>query len=445
LELSVQYNIFGTDGVRGRANEGLISPDAVMRLAVAVTNYYRERHRDRAADHTFTVVIGKDTRLSGYMLEPALTAGFIAAGANVILLGPIPTPGVAYMTKSLRADLGVVISASHNPYHDNGIKFFNANGFKVSAEDEEGISAAFGHPPTLTKTEFMGKAWRLDDAAGRYVEFTKGSFPKELDLSGMKVVVDTANGAAYKVAPQVLWEFGAEVIKIGNSPDGLNINDRCGVMDTSYLQEEVLKHNACIGIAFDGDADRVAVVDETGALIDGDYLIATIATSWLSSGKLRGKAVVATIMTNLAMERYLNTIGLTLVRTDVGDKYVVQKMLEIGANVGGEQSGHIIAGDYSTTGDGIISALQILAYIKSRNVQASAIRELYTPCPNIIKNIPLDLSCSLDRYKEAGERVVGRAGRVIVRKSGTEQLVRVLIEAESSDLVNAAASAVCSV
>ncbi|MDR2458474.1 MAG: phosphoglucosamine mutase [Holosporales bacterium] len=439
----MSHNIFGTDGVRGRANEGLITPDSAMRLAVAVTSYYQRKCHSKEADYKFTVVIGKDTRLSGYMLEPALTSGFIAAGANVILLGPIPTPGVAYMTKSLRANLGVVISASHNPYHDNGIKFFNADGFKVTMEDEDGISNAYWQPLTLTKTEFMGKAWRLDDAAGRYVEFTKGSFPKELNLSGMKIVVDTANGAAYKVAPQVLWEFGADIIKIGNTPDGLNINDGYGVMDTSRLQEEVLKHKACIGIAFDGDADRVAIVDETGELIDGDYLISTIATSWLNSGRLRGNAVVATIMTNLAMERYLDSIGINLVRTDVGDKHVMQKMIEIGANVGGEQSGHIITGDYSTTGDGIVSALQILAYLKSMGVQASTIKKLYTPCPSIIKNIPLDLSCSLDKYREAGERIVGHAGRIIVRKSGTEQFVRVLIEATSTDLVNAAATAVC--
>jgi phosphoglucosamine mutase len=414
-----------------------------MRLAVAVINYYRAKYSDRSANHKFTVVIGKDTRLSGYMLEPALTAGFIAVGANVILLGPIPTPGVAYMTKSLRADLGVVISASHNPYHDNGIKFFNADGFKVPMEDEAGISESYWQPQPLTKTEFMGKAWRLDDAAGRYVEFAKSSFPKELNLSGMKIVVDTANGAAYKVAPQVLWEFGADVVKIGNSPDGLNINDGCGVMDISHLQEEVLKHNACIGIAFDGDADRVAIVDETGEPIDGDYLIATIATSWLSSGRLRGNVVVATIMTNLAMEKYLNSIGINLVRTDVGDKHVMHKMIELGANVGGEQSGHIITANYSTTGDGIVSALQILAYIKARGVQVSSIKKMYTPCPNIIKNIPLDASCSLDKYREVGEQIVGHAGRVIVRKSGTEQLVRVLIEAESTELVNAAATAVC--
>ncbi|MDR1365298.1 MAG: phosphoglucosamine mutase [Holosporales bacterium] len=438
----MRHNIFGTDGLRGKANEGFITPDAVMRLAVSATNYCRNTYV-KADDHKFTVVIGKDTRLSGYMLEPALTAGFIAAGANVMLLGPIPTPGVAYMTKSLRADLGIVISASHNPYHDNGIKFFNAEGFKISVEDEIGISTAFEQPQVLTRTELMGKAWRLDDAAGRYVEFAKSSFPREMDLSGMKIVVDTANGAAYKVAPQVFWEFGADVIKIGNSPDGLNINDRCGVMDTSLLRDEVLRRKACIGIALDGDADRVVIIDETGELIDGDYLIAAIATSWQRSGRLRGDAVVATVMTNLAMERYLNSIGIGLVRTDVGDKHVVQKMLEIGTNIGGEQSGHIIPGDHSMTGDGIVSALQILAYIKANGAQASSIRKLYTPCPSVIKNIPLTSSRSLDEYRNAGEKIVGNSGRIIVRKSGTEPLVRILIEAESVCALNAAVAAIC--
>lgn len=415
-----------------------------MKLAVSAANYYSEAKR-KTAGSKFTVVIGKDTRLSGYMLEPALTAGFIAAGANVMLLGPIPTPGVAFITKSLRADLGVVISASHNPYQDNGIKFFNADGFKITVDDEMKISDMFWGQQKLTQTETMGKAWRLDGAAGRYVEFAKRSFPRELSLAGMKIAVDTANGAAYKVAPQVLWELGADVIKVGNSPDGLNINKGCGVVDTTRLQKAVLDSGACIGIALDGDADRVAIVDETGNMIDGDYLLAAIATSWQRTEKLQGNTVVATIMSNLGMERYLNSIGLNLVRTDVGDKYVLQKMLEIGANIGGEQSGHIIPIDYSSTGDGIVAALQILAYIRTEGIRASSIRNLYTPLPNMMRSIPIDSCQSLERCRELGESIVGQAGRVIIRKSGTEPVVRILIEAESADLVNSAVAALCGV
>ena len=431
-------NIFGTDGIRSKANTGYITPENVMKLAISVTNYYKSINH-KSVNNKFTVVIGKDTRLSGYMLEPALTAGFIAAGANVDLLGPIPTPGVAFMTRSLRADLGVVISASHNPYYDNGIKFFNSNGFKISQKDELEISRIFNSEQILSSSENMGKARRIDDSAGRYVEFVKSSFPKNLSLSGLKIVVDTANGAAYKIAPQIFWELGAEIIKIGDNPNGININQDCGATHTELLQKSVLENKADIGIALDGDADRLIVVDELGNVVDGDYIIAAIAKNWKESEKLRGINIVTTTMTNLAMEKYLNSIGLNLIRSDVGDKYVLQKMLEIGANIGGEKSGHIIPIDFSTTGDGCVSALQILAYIKKSGIKTSDIRKLYDPYPQIMKNIPkiLDLNDSkIINFVNNVENILKRKGRVIIRKSGTEPITRIMIEAETEKDIN---------
>lgn len=431
-------NIFGTDGIRSKANTGYITPENVMKLAISVTNYYKSINH-KSVNNKFTVVIGKDTRLSGYMLEPALTAGFIAAGANVDLLGPIPTPGVAFMTRSLRADLGVVISASHNPYYDNGIKFFNSNGFKISQKDELEISRIFNSEQILSSSENMGKARRIDDAAGRYVEFVKSSFPKNLSLSGLKIVVDTANGAAYKIAPQIFWELGAEIIKIGDNPNGININQDCGATHTELLQKSVLENKADIGIALDGDADRLIVVDELGNVVDGDYIIAAIAKNWKESEKLRGSNIVTTTMTNLAMEKYLNSIGLNLIRSDVGDKYVLQKMLEIGANIGGEKSGHIIPIDFSTTGDGCVSALQILAYIKKSGIKTSDIRKLYDPYPQIMKNIPkiLDLKDSkIINFVNNVENILKGKGRIIIRKSGTEPITRIMIEAETEKDIN---------
>lgn len=431
-------NIFGTDGIRSKANTGYITPENVMKLAISVTNYYKSINH-KSVNNKFTVVIGKDTRLSGYMLEPALTAGFIAAGANVDLLGPIPTPGVAFMTRSLRADLGVVISASHNPYYDNGIKFFNSNGFKISQKDELEISRIFNSEQILSSSENMGKARRIDDAAGRYVEFVKSSFPKNLSLSGLKIVVDTANGAAYKIAPQIFWELGAEIIKIGDNPNGININQDCGATHTELLQKSVLENKADIGIALDGDADRLIVVDELGNVVDGDYIIAAIAKNWKESEKLRGINIVTTTMTNLAMEKYLNSIGLNLIRSDVGDKYVLQKMLEIGANIGGEKSGHIIPIDFSTTGDGCVSALQILAYIKKSGIKTSDIRKLYDPYPQIMKNIPkiLDLNDSkIINFVNNVENILKGKGRIIIRKSGTEPITRIMIEAETEKDIN---------
>jgi len=431
-------NIFGTDGIRNRANEGYITPENVMKLAISVVNYYQSINH-QSVNNKFTVVIGKDTRLSGYMLEPSLTAGFVAAGANVDLLGPIPTPAVAFMTRSLRADLGVVISASHNPYYDNGIKFFNSSGFKISQKDELEISKIFNSKQTLSSTENMGKARRIDDAAGRYVEFVKSSFPKKLSLSGLKIVVDTANGAAYKIAPQIFWELGAEVIKIGDNPNGININQDCGATHTELLQENVLENKADLGIALDGDADRLIVVDELGEVVDGDYLIAAIAKDWKESGKLRGNNIVTTTMTNFAMEEYLNSTGLNLIRSDVGDKYVLQKMLEIGANIGGEKSGHIIPIDFSTTGDGCVSALQILAYIKKSEIRTSDIRKLYTPYPQIMKNIPQILDLNDVKVVDIINKlkvILKDKGRIIIRKSGTEPITRIMLEAKNEKDIN---------
>ena len=429
----MMQNIFGTDGVRGKANEGYITPKNAMELAVSVINYYADTEH-KSVNSKFTVVIGKDTRLSGYMLEPALTAGFIAAGADVILLGPIPTPAVAFMTRSLRADLGVVISASHNPYYDNGIKFFNSNGFKITEEEEIKISEIFHNHPKLISTEFMGKARRLDDAQGRYVEFVKSSFPKNFSLAGLKIALDTANGAAYKIAPQILWELGAEIIHIGNEPDGLNINQDCGATHTELLRETVIAHKADIGIALDGDADRLIIVDEQGEVVDGDYLIASISNSWKGANKLRGNTVVATIMSNMGMEKYLNSIGLNLVRTDVGDKFVIQKMLEIDANIGGEKSGHIIPIDYSSTGDGCISALQVLVFLQKEKNKSSEIRNLYKPYPQIMMNVPKILDLNLPQISDcinAINNMLCDSGRIVVRKSGTEPVTRVMIEAQS--------------
>ncbi len=432
------FNIFGTDGIRNKANVGYITPENVMKLAISVVNYYKSINH-KSVNNKFTVVIGKDTRLSGYMLEPALTAGFVAAGANVDLLGPIPTPGVAFMTRSLRADLGVVISASHNPYYDNGIKFFNSSGFKISQKDELEISEMFNSKQVLSSSENMGKARRIEDAAGRYVEFVKSSFPKNLSLSGLKIVVDTANGAAYKIAPQIFWELGAEIIKIGDNPNGININQDCGATHTEALQKYVLENKADMGIALDGDADRLIVVDELGKVVDGDYIIAAIAKDWKESGKLKGNNIVATTMSNLAMEKYLNSISLNLIRSDVGDKYVLQKMIEIGANIGGEKSGHIIPIDFSTTGDGCVSALQILAYIKKSGTKTSDIRKMYTPYPQIMKNIPriLDLNDpKIVSLINEVENILKDKGRIIIRKSGTEPITRIMIESENEKLID---------
>ena len=428
-------NIFGTDGVRGEANSGYITPENAVKLAICAVNYYVNNDH-KTVNSKFTVVIGKDTRLSGYMLEAALTAGFIAAGADVILLGPIPTPAVAFITRSLRADLGCVISASHNPYQDNGIKFFKSNGFKISPDDEVKISELFFNDQKLATPHNMGKAIRLKDAPGRYVEFIKSSFPRNSGLFGMKIVVDTANGAAYKVAPQVLWERGAEIIEIGHNPDGLNINQGCGATDTLLLQKIVLETKADIGIALDGDADRIIIVDEKGDVLDGDYVLAAIATSWKNSGRLLGKKVVATKMSNTGLAEYLESIGLELVRCDIGDKYVIEKMLEIQSNLGGEKSGHIIPIDYASTGDGMIAALQVLLYLQKTGIKASSIKNLYKNYPQVFKNVKTDETLSTDKIKELTESIekdiLKNEGRLLIRKSGTENIMRIMLESKNT-------------
>jgi len=427
--------LFGTDGIRGKANSEPMTPETALTVAMAAGQVLRR------GEHRHMVVIGKDTRLSGYMIEPALTAGFIARGMDVMLVGPLPTPAVAMLTRSLRADLGVVVSASHNPFEDNGIKLFGADGYKLSDEIEAEIEALV-HSGAIDRVppDELGRAKRLDDAGGRYIEFVKASFPKGLRLDGLKIVVDCANGAAYKVAPTVLWELGAEVIPLGVAPDGFNINRDCGTTSTTAMRHAVTARGAHLGIALDGDSDRLLVVDERGELLDGDQLMALIATRWQRAQALRGGAVVATVMSNLGLERYLRGLGLALVRTAVGDRYVVEEMRRRGANLGGEQSGHIILGDHSTTGDGLIASLQVLAAIVETRAPASAVCGVFTPVPQRLLNLRVENAAALEAksVRQAiadGERRLGERGRLLVRKSGTEPLIRIMAESEDEGLV----------
>ncbi|NQW54986.1 MAG: phosphoglucosamine mutase [Rhodospirillales bacterium] len=433
-------SLFGTDGVRGRANTAPMTAEMAMRIGMAAGQVFRRgAHRNRA-------VIGKDTRLSGYMLEQALTAGFLSVGVDVFLLGPIPTPAVGFLTRSMRADVGVMISASHNPYEDNGIKLFGPDGFKLSDAVESDIQALVMAPSDLILAEAaaIGRAQRLDDVQGRYIEAVKASAPRGLDLSALKVVVDCANGAAYKVAPTVLVELGAQVIRVGVSPDGFNINGNCGSTHPGVLQEQVVAHHAHIGIGLDGDADRVILVDESGAVIDGDQLMATIADQWMQSGLLSGGGVVATVMSNLGLERYLDGRGLKLVRTQVGDRYVLERMRADGYNLGGEQSGHIIMTDHATTGDGLMAALQALSALNRSGRPASELFRAFQPVPQLLKNVRVaDASAALAAVSvveaiASAEARLGKSGRILVRKSGTEPLIRVMAEGDDSDLVRSA-------
>ncbi len=429
--------LFGTDGVRGTANREPITARTALELALAAGAQFRRGH------HRHRVVIGKDTRLSGYMLEPALTAGFISMGMDVVLLGPLPTPAVAMLTRSLRADLGVVISASHNPFQDNGIKLFGPDGYKLSDEVEATIEAKMqAKSAPLAESEALGRARRLDDAGGRYIEFVKNSFPKGLTLEGLKVVVDCANGAAYRVAPTVLWELGAEVISLGVDPDGTNINRDCGATAPTTMCEAVIAHGADLGIALDGDADRLILADEKGQILDGDQLMALVARSWAASGRLSGAAIVATVMSNLGLERYLTGLGLSLHRTPVGDRYVVERMRAGGFNVGGEQSGHIILSDYVTTGDGLIAALQVLAVLVASGKPASETGRLFAPLPQRLRSLrfdaatkPLDARAVKEAIRSA-EAALGIGGRLLIRKSGTEPVIRVMAEGEDEKLVH---------
>ncbi len=428
---------FGTDGIRGTANSDPMTAETALTVGMAAGRYFLR------GDHQHRVLIGKDTRLSCYMIENALTAGFTSVGMDVILVGPMPTPAVAMLTRSLRADLGVMISASHNPYHDNGIKLFGPDGYKLSDEAELEIEGMMVNKADLdlAAPDSLGRAQRLDDAQGRYIEFAKSSFPKHLRLDGLKIVIDCANGAGYKVAPTVLWELEAEVIRIGDDPDGFNINRDCGSTASDYLRSQVVMHNADIGIALDGDADRLVICDENGELIDGDQLMALIAQTWQTQQRLRGGGLVATVMSNLGMERYIEGLGLKLERTKVGDRYVVEHMRQHGYNLGGEQSGHIILDDFVTTGDGLIAALQALAVVVEADRPVSEICRVFDALPQILQNVryangsPLDLA-DVQTAIDNGRRRLGNQGRLLIRPSGTEPLIRVMGEGEDESLVH---------
>ncbi len=427
---------FGTDGIRGTANSEPMTAATALRLAMAAGLHFRR------GDHRHRAVIGKDTRLSGYMIEPALTAGFVSMGMDVTLVGPMPTPAVAMLTRSLRADLGVVISASHNPYSDNGIKFFGPDGCKLSDDIEIAIENHMdnGVAAHLVTPEALGRAMRLDDAPGRYIEFAKNTFPKGLRLDGLKVVVDCAQGAAYNVAPTVLWELGSDLVPMSVAPDGFNINAGCGAAHPEAMCQAVVAHGADIGIALDGDADRVLMADENGKLIDGDQLMALIAEYWRRSNRLKGGGVVATVMSNLGLERYIEGLGLELVRTKVGDRYVVEHMRAHGYNLGGEQSGHIVLSDYMTTGDGLIAALQVLSVIVNSGRPASEVARLFEPVPQLLRNVRVNGGNPLEAKKvkravEDGEARLADSGRLLIRPSGTEPLVRVMAEGDDESLI----------
>ncbi|WP_300974294.1 phosphoglucosamine mutase [Sphingomonas sp. LHG3406-1] len=433
---------FGTDGIRGLTNTEPMTAAIALKVGQAAgAHFLRGSHRHR-------VVIGKDTRLSGYMVESALVAGFTSVGMDVVLLGPMPTPAVAMLTRSMRADLGVMISASHNPFADNGIKLFGPDGYKLSDEDELAIEALLEREVELVEAGRIGRAKRIDDARGRYVHFAKSTFPERLRLDGLKIVVDCANGAAYHVAPDALWELGAEVISLGVQPNGTNINDECGSTHPELLQETVVASGADIGLALDGDADRLIVVDETGKVIDGDQLMALIALDQQRQGLLRGDGVVATVMSNLGLERRLSEAGLKLHRTKVGDRYVLEGMRETGCNVGGEQSGHIILADHATTGDGLVAGLQILAALVAQEKAASMLLNQFEPVPQLLRNVrfqggaPLDEPAVRASIADAERQLDGR-GRLVIRKSGTEPLIRVMAEGDDAAEVDAVVARIC--
>jgi len=433
---------FGTDGIRGATNTGAMTAAMAMKVGMAAGSHFLR------GDHKHRVVIGKDTRLSGYMLESALVAGFTAVGMDVVMTGPLPTPAIAMLTQTMRADLGVMISASHNPFADNGIKLFGPDGYKLSDADEEAIEALIDGDVPLVPSPQIGRARRIDDAAGRYIHFAKSTFPTDLRLDGMKVVIDCANGAGYKVAPDALWELGAEVIAIGVTPNGTNINDRVGSTAPETLSETVVASGADIGIALDGDADRLIVVDEKGRVIDGDQLMATIAAGWARRGRLAGGGLVATVMSNLGLERHLAAQGLGLIRTKVGDRHVLEAMRARGFNVGGEQSGHIILADYATTGDGLIAALQVLAEVKRAGAPASEVLHRFDPLPQLLKNVrfaggkPLEADSVRAVIAEAEAELKGR-GRLVIRPSGTEPVIRVMAEGDDAAQVERLVDAIC--
>ncbi|WP_273461951.1 phosphoglucosamine mutase [Sandarakinorhabdus limnophila] len=433
---------FGTDGIRGLTNSPPMTAAIALKLGQAAGRHFLR------GSHTHRVVIGKDTRLSGYMMETALVAGFTSVGMDVTLLGPMPTPAVAMLTRSMRADIGVMISASHNPFHDNGIKLFGPDGYKLSDDDEMAIEALLEEEIPLAEPRAIGRARRIDDAQGRYIHFAKATFPEHLRLDGLKIVIDCAHGAAYKVAPAALWELGAEVIAIGVAPDGFNVNDKVGSTHPKALQLKVLESGADIGIALDGDADRLIVVDERGQVVDGDQLMALIASRAAEAGTLKGGALVATVMSNLGLERFLESKGIALHRANVGDRHVLELMRDRGCNVGGEQSGHIILSDHATTGDGLVAALQVLAALVGSGKPASELLHLFDPLPQMLKNVrfkggaPLEAQSVKDAIA-AGEAKLAGQGRLLIRKSGTEPLIRVMAEGEDKALVGRVVDDIC--
>ena len=433
---------FGTDGIRGRTNVGAMTAEMAMKVGMAAGAHFVR------GDHRHRIVIGKDTRLSGYMIENALVAGFTSVGMDVVQVGPMPTPAVAMLVRSMRADLGVMISASHNPYYDNGLKLFGPDGYKLSDADERAIEALISGEPELAASAKIGRARRVEDARGRYIHFAKSCFPEDLRLDGLKIVIDCANGAAYQVAPSALWELGAKTIAIGVSPNGTNINDKCGSTAPELLQETVVASGADIGIALDGDADRLIIVDEHGKVIDGDQIMALNGKSWAAAGKLRGGGVVATVMSNLGLERCLAAEGLTLERTAVGDRYVLERMRQGGFNVGGEQSGHMILTDYATTGDGLVAALQVLAELVRQNKPASALLKQFDPVPQLLKNVrfsggkPLEAAAVKAVIADAEAELNG-TGRLVIRPSGTEPVIRVMAEGDDAAQVTRVVEAIC--
>jgi len=428
---------FGTDGIRGLANRHPMTSEVALKVGMAAGKLFQ------SGSHRHRVVIGKDTRLSGYMLEAALMSGFTAVGMDVFLLGPMPTPAVAMLTRSLRADLGVMISASHNRFDDNGIKLFDPDGYKLSDEVEREIETLIDADSStlLASAERIGRATRVESAQERYIEFAKRTLPKNLKLNGLRIVIDCAHGAGYKVAPEALWELGAEVIKIGVEPNGRNINHKCGSTAPDALIDKVREVRADVGIALDGDADRVVIVDEKGSIVDGDQLMAVIAESWYRRGKLAGGGIVATVMSNLGLERYLRSQGLALARTSVGDRYVVEHMRKHGFNVGGEQSGHIVLSDFTTTGDGLVSALQVLACVVATGKPVSEVCARFTPLPQVLQNVryangkPLEDSRVM-KVIEGAKELLGESGRLVIRPSGTEPVIRVMAEGDDERLVN---------
>ncbi|MEM7669688.1 MAG: phosphoglucosamine mutase [Pseudomonadota bacterium] len=437
--------LFGTDGIRGKANTHPMTSDVALALGRAAGRYFT------TGEHRHTVVIGKDTRLSGYMLEHALSSGFLSVGMDVVLLGPVPTPAVGMLTQSVRADLGVMISASHNAYQDNGIKLFGPDGYKLSDAVETRIEQLMTEEPALAVPGRIGRATKMEDGRGRYIEFAKSTFPRRRGLSGLKIVVDCANGAAYRTAPEVLWELGADIVPIGDRPDGQNINVDRGSTSPQAAQEAVLGSGADLGIALDGDADRVLLIDEKGRLIDGDQIMGLIATRWAEAGRLANGTLVATVMSNLGLERHLSGQGLTMLRTKVGDRYVVEAMRAEGHVLGGEQSGHIILGDYVTTGDGLLAALQVLEALVATGRRASELCRVFEPFPQLLKNVrfaggaaPLDHASVSAAIAEGEARLAG-TGRLVIRASGTEPLIRVMGEAEDPALLTDVVDGICAV